>query len=116
MSEPKFLQVAPAFAAKDFEGLVSFYCDVLGFQPRFKTPVYAVLGRDEVQLHLYPQREGKVAGQGNAYFFVQEVDAIYESCSQKAKVIDPIGDRDYGLRDFLIEDPEGNRVGIAQRK
>jgi predicted enzyme related to lactoylglutathione lyase len=57
-----------------------------------------------------------VAGQGSAYFFAQEVDAIYESCSQKAKVIDPIGDRDYGLRDFLIEDPEGNRVGIAQRQ
>lgn len=116
MSEPRFLQAAPAFAARDFDALVRFYCDVLGFQQRFKTPVYAVLGREDAQLHIYPQRDGKVAGQGSAYFFTQGVDAIYEMCKAGAKIIHPIKNQEYGLRDFLMEDPEGNRIGIAERQ
>jgi catechol 2,3-dioxygenase-like lactoylglutathione lyase family enzyme len=115
MPEPKFNQVAPAFAAKDYEGLVNFYCDVLGFEARFKTDVYAVLYRDEVQLHIYPERDGMEGGNNSAYFFVEGVDKIYEGLRERAMIVHPISDQDYGLRDFLLADPEGNKIGIAQR-
>jgi uncharacterized glyoxalase superfamily protein PhnB len=32
-----------------------------------------------------------------------------------AQVLVPIGDRDYGLRDFAIPDPDGFRVRFATR-
>jgi len=112
---PKFNQVAPAFAARDFEGLVAFYRDVLGFEVGYKTGVYAVLARDGVQLHIYPERDGAVGGNNSAYFFVDGVDEIYEAVRERANIIHPISDQDYGLRDFLIADPEGNKIGIAQR-
>jgi catechol 2,3-dioxygenase-like lactoylglutathione lyase family enzyme len=113
---PSFNQVAPAFAARDFEGMVAFYCDVLGFEVGYKTGVYAALARDGVQLHIYPERDGTVGGNNSAYFFVDGVDAIYEAVRERATIIHPISDQDYGLRDFLMADPEGNMIGIAQRK
>ncbi|MCG3184219.1 MAG: Bleomycin resistance protein [Planctomycetes bacterium] len=113
---PRFNQVAPAFAARDFEGLVAFYCDVLGFEVDYKTGVYAVLARDGVQLHIYPERDGMLGGNNSAYFFVDGVDEIYEAVRERASIIHPISDQDYGLRDFLMADPEGNKIGIAQRR
>lgn len=112
---PTFKQVAPAFAAKDFDGLVKFYVDVLGFTPTYKTPVYAVLVRDEVMLQFYPERDGMVGGNNSAYFFVEGVDEIFEGVKDHASIIHPISDQEYGLRDFLMADPEGNKIGIAQR-
>lgn len=114
MSDVKFNQVAPAFAAKDFDGLVKWYEDTLGFEARFKTGVYAVLYRDEVMLHLYPERDGKVGGHNSAYFFITGVDAFYESVKDKVNVAHPISDQEYGLRDFLMQDPEGNNIGVAE--
>lgn len=115
MTQPSFKQVAPAFAAKDFDGLVKFYRDVLGFEASYKTDVYAVLVRDDVMLHVYPERDGMVGGNNSAYFFVEGVDAIYEQVRERATIVHPISDQEYGLRDFLMEDPEGNKIGISQR-
>lgn len=54
----------PAFAARDF----SFYRGVLGLDVAYKTGVYAVLARDGVQLHIYPERDGAVGGNNSACF------------------------------------------------
>jgi predicted enzyme related to lactoylglutathione lyase len=115
MNETRFNQVAPAFAAKDYESLVSFYVDVMGFEATYKTDVYAVLNRDGVMLHVYPERDGKVGGHNSAYFFIDGVDAFYASVKDKVRIVHPISDQEYGLRDFLMQDPEGNNIGVAQR-
>ncbi|MCB9895091.1 MAG: hypothetical protein H6839_11625 [Planctomycetes bacterium] len=116
MSKPKTKQVAPVFVAKDFDGLIKFYEDVLGFNTPFKTPVYAVLYRDELMmLYMFPERDGKVGGNNSAYFFVEGVDEIFERIKDRVTVVHPIADHEYGLRDFLMQDREGDNVGIAQR-
>lgn len=110
----KFLQVAPSFAARDVAALVAFYGRAMELMPIYQSPEYAVLARDGVELHIYPQRDGAVAGNNSAYFYVSGVDEIFERVKAEAKVIHAIGDKPYGLRDFLFEDPEGNKVGVAQ--
>ena len=115
MADVKFNQVAPAFAAKDFEALVKFYADVMGFEVGYKTGVYAVLNRDDVMLHIYPERDGKVGGHNSAYFFINGVDEFYNSIKEHVNIVHPISDQEYGLRDFLMQDPEGNNIGVAQR-
>jgi uncharacterized glyoxalase superfamily protein PhnB len=115
MTQPRLLQIAPAFAVRNFDGMIGFYRQLLALEIRYRTEDYAVLGRGDIQLHLYPEREGFKAGQGSAYMFVEGADALYATASKLAKIVHPIADQPYGLRDFLMEDPEGNRVGIAQR-
>lgn len=114
MSEIHFNRVAPAFAARDFDGLVKWYEETLGFEARFKMNVYAVLYRDDVMLHIYPERDGKIGGHNSAYFFITGVDALYEAIKDRVNVVHPIGDQEYGLRDFLMHDPEGNNISFAE--
>lgn len=46
--------------------------------------------------------------QANMRIMVADVDERWKRvCEMKARVIKPIGDRSYGLRDFTIADPDG---------
>jgi len=46
--------------------------------------------------------------QANIRIMVADVDEKWKRvCEMKARVIKPIGDRSYGLRDFTIADPDG---------
>ncbi|MHC4841201.1 MAG: VOC family protein [Planctomycetota bacterium] len=116
MNEQQFHGVAPAFACKDFPAMVKFYSSVMGFAERYRSDVYCVLGRGETSIHLYPERDGFKGGQGSAYFFVTGVDAIYDSLqgADGVNIVHSISNQEYGLRDFLMADLEGNHVGIAQ--
>ena len=47
---------------------------------------------------------------------VPDVDAVYERIrAAGVEVMNPIGDRDYGLRDFIMRDPFGFRLRFASR-
>jgi catechol 2,3-dioxygenase-like lactoylglutathione lyase family enzyme len=114
VTETRLHAFAPAFAVASMDRMLAFY-GKLGFEPVYHTDVYAVLQRDGVQLHLYPEREKFRAGQGNGYLYVMGVDEIYEQWRPVVSIIHPLANKEYGLRDFLMEDPEGNRIGVAAR-
>lgn len=44
-----------------------------------------------------------------------DVDALHDVC-QKAglRIIKSLKDKDYGLRAFVFEDPDGNRIDVGQ--
>lgn len=50
---------------------------------------------------------------GNAHFCIDcdEVDEYYNLISEKDALISvPIADRQYGVRDFAVNDPDGNTL------
>jgi uncharacterized glyoxalase superfamily protein PhnB len=47
---------------------------------------------------------------------VPDVDAWWQRATDMgARVLSPISDHDYGLRDFTIEDPDGFGIRFATR-
>lgn len=119
MSELPFTlkSFVPALMVRDVDAMVAFYCDLLGFEVAFVNEgVYAVLRRGDVELHIGCDLDYSPGGHGSAYLFVENVDALYERATTRAKIVHAIKDQSYGLRDFLMEDPEGNRIGMAQRR
>jgi len=71
----------------------------------------------EVQIHLSgPAAANKrQVGQGSLYIFCDDCDAYYhEVAARGAQVQAPPKDYEYGMRDFVIEDPDGNLLGIGQ--
>ena len=54
------------------------------------------------------------APQANIRIMVPDVDARWALVNENgARVLDPIGDRDYGLRDFTFADPDGFGLRFA---
>jgi uncharacterized glyoxalase superfamily protein PhnB len=101
----------PILYVSDMEGSVHFYCDVLGFAVKNRVDGWASLncGAAEVMLSLpndhIPFEKPKFTG--SFYFHTQEVDALWERLREKAKIVYPIENFEYGMREFAIEDVNG---------
>jgi catechol 2,3-dioxygenase-like lactoylglutathione lyase family enzyme len=114
----RFGRMAPGIVVRDIERSLAFYRDVLGFTKTFQNgdPVgFMILKRDAAELHLNLQRDA-VAGLHNvAHLMVDDVDALHARCQASGvRIIKGLRDKDFGLRAFVMADPDGNRIDVGQ--
>lgn len=128
--------VVPNLIVSDIDRSTAFYRDVLGFTIVTTVPeqapfVFVWLQRDGVSVFLNARAgvEGDVPDLvqrpvgGTAMLFItveapttaEGVDALMASIGPKAKVVMPLKDQFYGMREFGVEDPDGYVIFFAQR-
>jgi uncharacterized glyoxalase superfamily protein PhnB len=107
----------------DVAEAIEWYSQVFGFDARVvnppgEVPSYAVVGRDEVRLHLLRRDEAPhgLAAPVQAQFWIDsELDVIFARAeSLGAKVLQRPDARPWGHRDFMVADPDGNVVWVTQ--
>lgn len=102
----------------DLAASIEFYTHKLGFSRDFtlgEPPTFAgVSFGDNAQLFL-ERRTPSPAGCG-LYYVVDNADAMCDRCRAAGVTIatEP-GDRNYGLRDFSIHDPDGYYITFGHR-
>jgi uncharacterized glyoxalase superfamily protein PhnB len=72
--------------------------------------------RDVCRLHLSQEGNPNTGqpGTGSIYIFCNEVDAYFAHIVRCGAVVaDEPKNYDYGLRDFIVRDPDGNRLAFA---
>jgi uncharacterized glyoxalase superfamily protein PhnB len=107
---------------------VSFYTETFGFKLQRRDPpagdwaTFAIvrLGAAMVMLmqdafYAGPRRELDTRGAGlDIRVMVDDVDALYTRARAAGlPIMHELGDRDYGLRDFIVRDPNGFRLRFA---
>lgn len=119
MADPVvFGRMTASIGVTDMDRAVRFYCDVLGFAVVFQNgdPVLTtILEREAAELHLLlaPGWTGPDFNVG--HLFVTGVDALYHHClARGVSIIRTIADKDYGMRAFVLADPDGNRIDIGE--
>ncbi|AXC14499.1 Lactoylglutathione lyase [Acidisarcina polymorpha] len=101
---------ATVFQVKDLSAALHFYCEVLGFEKDFEYGPYAGVHWGECYLHLCVHTTwNRPVGGGAISVFADEVD---EYCTltrgRGAKIeLEPTNEP-YGMRDFVVSDPDGN--------
>lgn len=125
MSESTSWRIGPVLGVRDVKKAVEYYTGVLGFEcpggifeggAPGEDGVYAIVRRGDIEIHLQIRRREVFAGkresiEGDTYVFVNDVDALFEEFEAKGVVIHRAPENAfYGLRDFVIEDPEGHRL------
>jgi len=109
---------ATIFMVRDVLKAVEHYRDVLGFRQKFVygDPVfYGGVERDDVVIHLSANQTKRAPGGGAIYIFVTEVDALYAELKAKgAKTLNEPKSYPYGMRDFDVQDVDGNQISFGQ--
>lgn len=108
---------ATTFHVSDVGASLEFYTAVLGFSERFRFGDYAGIAHGEVQIHLSgpSATNKKQVGQGSIYIYCDDVDSYYSEVSRRgAHTQAPPKDYEYGMRDFVVEDPDLNLVTFGQ--
>src|SRR5947209_4640448 len=112
-SAPPFVECDKTFAGlavSDVSAAVEFYTTQLGFKVWFTwggpPPTFAGVNLGKVEMFL---RKGTPDPKGCCvYFHVGDADVLYEFHRAKgAAVAQEIGDREYGMRDYVVRDLNG---------
>lgn len=107
---------ATTFQVSDVDASLKYFTEVLGFVKKFQFGDYAGIEYGDIQIHLSgPKATNKrQVGQGSIYVFCDDCDAYYqEVTSRGARVQAAPKDYEYGMRDFVVEDPDGNMVAFG---
>jgi uncharacterized glyoxalase superfamily protein PhnB len=120
----EWTRVAPVFPVADVANAIAWYGRVFGFEPRIvnppddPVPVYAVLVRDGVSVHLLRQDDSPhgLTAPVQAQFWVNsDIDTLFDRPeSLGAKVLQRPADQPWGHRDFMVADPDGNVMWVTK--
>jgi catechol 2,3-dioxygenase-like lactoylglutathione lyase family enzyme len=114
----RFGRIAAMLPVKNIEKAHDFYVRVLGFEKTFENgnPVgFMILKQGNAELHLTLQSRHKPAPFNVAHMLVSDAGALHALCkSHGLRIIKSLQDKDYGLRAFIFEDPDGNRIDVGQ--
>jgi len=99
----------------DVRSSVEHYARAFGFEEDFlygSPPIYAGVGRGDVVIHLQAaSTTQRPVGGGCVSLFVGDAMAAHaELVERGAPIAVPPAPRDYGLIDFVAEDPDGNQL------
>jgi predicted enzyme related to lactoylglutathione lyase len=107
-------------AAENMEETVLFYRNVLGFQPTMQSPEYSIVERDGQTIHFQKAAsEGVmncVRGHTEIYIEVSDIHSLWEDVKtfkSRYKIRD-LFDREYGMTEFHITDPNGCLVFVGE--
>jgi catechol 2,3-dioxygenase-like lactoylglutathione lyase family enzyme len=130
-------QTIPAMPVRDAAAASEFYRDRLGFEVLHQDEGFAVLGRDDAQVHVWQAgdeswrervalretpissgAESFIAGTASCRIKVDGVDDLYEELSAR-DVLHPVSregvsETDYGTREFATLDQDGNLISFFE--
>jgi uncharacterized glyoxalase superfamily protein PhnB len=107
-------KIMPELPLTDVAAGVAHYRDVLGFEVNYQQHDLGVMDRDGMRLLLIA-RTPQHSGIGSCSFYVHDADALHaELVAKGANVQGAPVSQPWGLREFQVLDPEGNRLSFAQ--
>jgi len=114
----RFGRIAAMLPVQDMGRAHDFYAGALGFTKTFENgdPVgFMILKRDGAELHLTLQPAHKAAPFNIAHMMVEDIDALHAIIRERGlRIVKGLRDKDYGLRAFVFEDPDGNRIDVGE--
>jgi catechol 2,3-dioxygenase-like lactoylglutathione lyase family enzyme len=115
-----FGRAAPNIPVSDITKSVDFYVTKLGMRKTFENgnPVgFVILRRDDAEIHLSLDKQNTGALRNVAHVIVSNARALYEELEAAGvRIVKGLRDQEYGLRDFVISDIDGNRIDVGERR
>jgi catechol 2,3-dioxygenase-like lactoylglutathione lyase family enzyme len=113
-------RISPMLAVANMDETVSFYESVLGFLPIQRSPEYSIVERDGQGVHFQKAASDEVLrcvrGHTEIYIEVSGIRSLWEHVGRfKGQYrIRDLFERDYGMTEFHIEDPNGCLVFVGE--
>ena len=105
----------------DMDTTLEFYTKILGFEVTMRSLDYSIVNCDGATIHFMKATSDTVmkavSGHTEIYIEVSDIAPLWAHVSRFKKDyrIRDLFDRDYGMREFHIGDPNGCLVFVGQR-
>lgn len=113
-----WLHLMPKLPVTDMDRSIAYYQEALGLHLAWRTADgnLAALASGEIEmLMLAPWTGDSSPPPQSAYLYVEDPDALCAEYQQAgADIVDPVASRAYGMRDFVVRDPDGHRFTLGR--
>lgn len=113
-----WLHLMPRLPVTDMDRSIAYYEEALGFRLAWRTVDgnLAALASGEIEmLLLSPWSSDAPPPTCSAYVYVDDPDSLCAEYDQAgADIVDPVASRSYGMRDFVVRDPDGHRFTLGR--
>ena len=113
-----FGRVAVTVSVKNVDRALAFYVDLLGFRKTFENgdPVgFIILKKDAAEIHITKSPNHQASTQNVAHLLVEDAEALYQHLeANEVRIVKGIRDANFGLKTFVMADPDGNRIDVGQ--
>lgn len=109
--------MAVVFFVSDVDRALAFYTDALGFRQVFRIGDYVGVEQEDAIIHLTLPTvpHARPVGSGSIYVFGEGIDDYYQGLKSKGvSLANEPRNYSYGMRDFTVEDPDGNVLTFGQ--
>jgi catechol 2,3-dioxygenase-like lactoylglutathione lyase family enzyme len=113
-------KISPMLAVADMEKTLAFYHDMLGFNAMMKSSEYSIVERDGQTIHFMKAASEEVMncvrGHTEIYIEVSSIGSLWEhvkTFKDRYRIRD-LFERDYGMTEFHVEDPNGCLVFVGE--
>jgi catechol 2,3-dioxygenase-like lactoylglutathione lyase family enzyme len=101
----------PILPSADVERTSAFY-QTFGMEEIARYEGYLLMGMGGVELHFSSRNRSTAAGE--AFVLVPDAGRLWKQLRSRDVVgLGPVEDRPYGLREFVVTDPDGNRIRVG---
>jgi catechol 2,3-dioxygenase-like lactoylglutathione lyase family enzyme len=113
-------KISPMLAVANMEETLAFYQEVLGFTAKMKSAEYAIVERDGLNIHFMKAASKHVMdcvrGHTEIYIEVSGIRSLWVHVKtfQERYKIRELFDREYGMTEFHIGDPNGCLVFVGE--
>lgn len=108
----------PHIPVSDVDVSVAYYEEALGFRLAWQTTdreLSALASGPIEMLMLVPWHGGGPPPPQSGYVYVEDPDALCREYEQAgATIVDPVRSRPYGMRDFVVSDPDGHHFTLGK--
>jgi uncharacterized glyoxalase superfamily protein PhnB len=106
----KIGQPVPELPVEDVERAQEYYRDILGFEIGWLSPGKEIGAVSRGDVAIFFRRTKPPFAPAVHWVFAEDVDASYgELRSSGANIVEPLEKRPWGLRQFTVDDLDGNR-------
>lgn len=127
---PQFTKLTPNLILVDVSRSLAFYADTLGFSRGMTVPdaepfVFGSVTAGAIEIFFNDQREAAkeypdlaarpIGASGTLFIEVQGIETYYDSIKDRVTVTVPLFTQWYGMKEFVIADPDGYVITFAER-
>lgn len=106
----RIAQPVPELPVADVEQAQRYYHDVLGFEIGWLDPEKDIGAVSRGSAAIFFRRRQRPFEPAVHWVFADDIDATYEELrSSGSKIVEPLEKKPWGLRQFTVEDQDGNR-------
>ena len=109
-------RIAPELPALGLKSALDFYEHKLGFRVATRSPggEYAIVERDGIAIHLFPDPARKHSPVG-VHLFTSELEGLRDDLLERgARLWQDIMRKPWGTRDFRVHDEYGNELKFTE--